>query len=61
MTVVPPLSGDWQHNYSTKTRHEGHANEQSMYSLMSMAFSREYLRGNLLFDWFGISCMTTVN
>jgi hypothetical protein len=36
LIVVPQLSGGWQRNYSTKTRQAGHANEQSMYSLMSM-------------------------
>jgi outer membrane receptor for ferric coprogen and ferric-rhodotorulic acid len=36
LIVSPQLSSDWQHNYSTKTRQAGWANEQSMYSLMSM-------------------------
>jgi hypothetical protein len=36
LIVVPQLSGDWQHNYSTKTRQAGQANGQSMYYLMSM-------------------------
>ncbi len=36
MIVAPQLGGNRQHNYSTKTRQAGHANEQSMYSLMSM-------------------------
>jgi hypothetical protein len=36
LIVVPQLSGGWQHNYSTKTRQPGQANDQSMYSLMSM-------------------------
>ncbi len=36
MIVAPQLSSGWWHNYSTKTRQEGRANEQSMYSLMSM-------------------------
>jgi hypothetical protein len=30
------LSVGWQHNYSSKTRQAGHANEQSTYSPMSM-------------------------
>jgi len=34
--VAPAVAGIWQHNYSTKTRHAGWANEQSMYSLISM-------------------------
>jgi len=34
--VVPQLCSGWRHNYSTKTRQAGRANEQSMYSLMSM-------------------------
>jgi len=33
--VVPQLSGGWQHNYSTKTRWAGCANEQYIYYLMS--------------------------
>jgi len=36
LIVVPQLSSDWQHNYSTKTRQAGHGNRQSMYSLISM-------------------------
>jgi hypothetical protein len=39
LIVVPQLSSGWQHNYSTKARQAGCANEQSMYSLMSMIFS----------------------
>ncbi len=36
LIVVPQLSSGWRHNHSAKTRHAGCANEQSMYSLMSM-------------------------
>jgi hypothetical protein len=36
LIVAPQLISGWQHNYSTKTRQVGQANEQSMYSLMSM-------------------------
>jgi hypothetical protein len=36
LIVAPQLSGGWRHNYSTKTRQAGCANEQSMYSLISM-------------------------
>jgi hypothetical protein len=36
LIVAPQLGGSRQHNYSTKTRQAGCANEQSMYSLMSM-------------------------
>ncbi len=37
LIVVPQLSVGWQHNYLSKTRQSGQANEQSMYySLMSM-------------------------
>jgi hypothetical protein len=32
---VPKLSGGWQHNHLTETRQAGHANEQSIYSLLS--------------------------
>ena len=34
--MVPQLSSGWQHNYSTKTRQAGQANDQYMYSLMFM-------------------------
>jgi hypothetical protein len=34
LIVAPQLSSGWQHNYSTKTRQVGRANEQSMYSLV---------------------------
>jgi hypothetical protein len=34
--VAPQLGGGRRNNYSTKTRQAGRANEQSMYSLMSM-------------------------
>ncbi len=34
--LAPQLKSGWWHNYSTKTRPVGCANEQSMYSLMSM-------------------------
>jgi hypothetical protein len=40
LIVVAQLSGGWQHNYSTKTRQAGHANEQPMYSLISMRFAQ---------------------
>jgi len=36
LIVAPQLGGGQRHNYSTKTRQAGRANEQSMYSLMSM-------------------------
>ncbi len=36
LIVAPQLDGGWRHNYSTKTRQAGRANEQSMCSLMSM-------------------------
>jgi hypothetical protein len=39
LIVVPKLRGGRQHNYSTKTRQAGHANEQSIYSIMSMYWS----------------------
>jgi hypothetical protein len=37
LIVVPQQNCGWQHNYSTKTRQAGRVNEQSMYSLISMA------------------------
>ena len=36
LIVAPQLSGGRQHNYLTKTRQAGWANDQSMYSIMSM-------------------------
>jgi hypothetical protein len=44
LIVAPQLSRGWQHNYSTKTRQAGQANEQSMYSLMSMATTLSKVR-----------------
>ncbi len=38
LIVAPQQSSRWWHNYSTKPRQAGHADEQSMYSLMSMAY-----------------------
>ncbi len=38
LIVAPQQSSVWQLNYSTKTRQAGHADGQSMYSLMSMAY-----------------------
>jgi hypothetical protein len=40
LIVVTQLSSGWQHNYSTKTRQADCANEQSMYSLMSMHYTK---------------------
>ncbi len=40
--VVPQLSSDWRHNYSSKTRQAGSTNEQSMYSLLSMPYSQHW-------------------
>ncbi len=34
--MVSQILGDWLHNYSTKTRQAGHANEHFMYFLMLM-------------------------
>ncbi len=33
LIVVPQLCGRWQHNYKTKTKQAGHANDQSTYYL----------------------------
>ncbi len=41
LIVVPQLGGIRRHNYSTKTRQAGWANEQSMYYLMSMGGSQD--------------------
>ncbi len=38
LIVASHLSSGHQHNYSTKTRQAGQANEQSMYPLMYMVF-----------------------
>jgi len=40
--VVPQLSNGWQHNYATKTKPAAHANEQSMYSLVSKIFTTNH-------------------
>jgi hypothetical protein len=48
LIVVPQLSSGWQHNNSTKTRQVGWANEQSMYSLMSIvSFSLLFWLGGM--------------
>ncbi len=39
LIVAPQLGGGRRHNYSTKTRQAGQANEQYMYSLMSMCIT----------------------
>ncbi len=36
LIVAPQLSSGWQHNYSTKTRQAGRANEHLMHSAKSM-------------------------
>jgi hypothetical protein len=52
LIVAPHLSGGWQHNYSTKTRQAGRANEQPIYSLMSMLMTQTILTFRVAF-----SCM----
>jgi hypothetical protein len=47
LIVGPQLCSGWRHNYSTKTREAGRANEQSMYYLMSM----------WLTDWLNEECL----
>jgi len=42
--VAPQLSSGWQHNYSTKTRPAGHADEQSMYSLVPMVCTHHFFQ-----------------
>ncbi len=42
LIVAPQLCSGWRHNYSTKTRQAGRANEQSFYSLMSMAYREQH-------------------
>ncbi len=39
LIVVPKLSGGWQHICSSKTRQAGWANEQYIYSRMSIEHS----------------------
>ncbi len=36
LIVAPQLSGDWQHNYSTKASQAGSTNDQSIYSFMHL-------------------------
>ncbi len=54
--MAPQVSSGWQDDYSTKTRQSGHANEQSMYSLMSKELTnlsknidRPYIGKDLLY------------
>ncbi len=44
LIVAPQLGGGCQHNFSTKTRQTGNANEQSMNSLMSMLQGQSFAR-----------------
>ncbi len=46
LIVAPQLCGGWQHNYLTKTRQMGLANEQSTYYLMSMIKTSLYCMRN---------------
>jgi len=48
LIVAPQLGGGWRHNYSTKTRQagQGQANEQSMYSLMSMVVTLQLCKND---------------
>jgi hypothetical protein len=39
LIVVPQQSGGWQHTYSTKAMQIDHANEQPIYSLLSLVLS----------------------
>ncbi len=48
LIVEPQLGGGRRHNYSTKIRQAGHANEQSMYSLKSMALANGALANGAL-------------
>ncbi len=41
--MAPQLGGGRRHNYSTKSRQAGRANEQSMYSLMSIVETLPFL------------------
>ncbi len=43
LSMVPQLSRGWQHNYLNQTRLVGYANEQSMYSLMSVEETKDYI------------------
>ncbi len=45
--VVPNLRGGWQHNYSAKTKQAGCADEQSIYSRLSMTEPNTIVLENL--------------
>jgi hypothetical protein len=55
--VVPHLSGGWRHNNSTKTRQAGHANEHSIYYLISMSMNQR----NFCIIWFNYSFTSSMN
>ncbi len=46
LIVAPQLSSGWWHNYSTKTRQVGWANEQSIYFLMSIVATHDAIEVN---------------
>jgi hypothetical protein len=46
--VAPQVSGGLQNNYSGETRPPGHANEESIYSLLSMALHFSWLMDGLV-------------
>ncbi len=48
LIVAPQLSSGWWHNYWTKTRQAGHADEQSEYSLMSMILTHSELGNSVV-------------
>jgi len=56
LIVVPQLSSGWWHNYSTKTRQAGRANEQSMFSLMSKRYPQGYYNMEIIVARKNIFC-----
>jgi len=57
LIVVPQLSNGWWHDYSTKTRPVGHANEQSIYCLMSINIPDHHFQ--LCHRWCSICTLCT--
>jgi hypothetical protein len=53
--MVPQLKGGWRHNYSTKTRLSGCANEQLIYSLVLVFSGKQKISQSKLRKILGVN------